>query len=279
MAVKSFLPTTKTLRFKTVADFSVLTKKQPEKSLLAPLRRKGGRNATGGLTCRHHGGGHKKMYRIIDFTRKKLNVPAKVTAIEYDPNRNCYIALLVYADGEKAYILAPNTLAVGEEIVAGPESAVKIGNAMPLGNVPVGTDVHSVEIKEGFGAKIARSAGAYCTLMAKEGNMVQLRMPSGEIRLLPRGCYAVIGKIGNLDFENIVIGSAGRSRWLGIRPSVRGMAMNPVDHPNGGGEGRSKSGGGHQHPESPWGLLAKGFKTRKKKKYSNNFIISRRVKK
>jgi len=279
MAVKSFNPVTKTLRFKTVADFSEISKKKPEKSLLRPIKKTGGRNSYGRITSRRRGGGHKKMYRLIDFTRQKRDIPARVSAIEYDPNRNCYIALVVYLDGEKAYIPAALSIKVDDVIVSGEAVPVKPGNAMPLFAVPPGTDVHNVEINPGRGAQIARSAGTFCTVMAKEGDFVHLRLPSGEVRLVRKNCYAVIGQVGNSDHENIILGSAGRSRWLGRRPSVRGMAMNPVDHPNGGGEGRSKSGGGWQHPRSPWGLLAKGQKTRKKKKYSNRLILSRRNKK
>jgi large subunit ribosomal protein L2 len=275
MAVKRFKPVTKTLRYKTVADFSVLTKKAPERSLLRPLRKTGGRNSEGQLTSRHRGGGHKQKYRIVDFVRNKPGIPASVVALEYDPNRTAYLALLCYKDGEKAYVLSPNGLTVGEEIVAGSNVGIKVGNAMPLSEVPAGTDVHNVEFRRGKGGQSARSAGAFCTVMAKEGDMVQLRMPSGEIRLFRGDCYAVIGQVGNLEHENIIIGKAGRSRWMGIRPHVRGMAMNPVDHPMGGGEGRSKSGGGWQHPESPWGLYAKGKKTRHRKKASSRLIIKR----
>jgi large subunit ribosomal protein L2 len=275
MAVKRFRPVTKTLRFKTVADFSELSKKAPEKALLMPLRKTGGRNSEGQLTSRHRGGGHKRKYRIVDFVRNKPGIPARVVALEYDPNRTADLALLLYKDGEKAYMLAPNGLKTGDEIVAGSGVPIKVGNAMPVSEIPAGTDIHNVEFKRGRGGQIARSAGSFCTVMAKEGGMVQLRMPSGEIRLFRGDCWAVIGQVGNLEHENIVIGKAGRSRWLGIRPHVRGMAMNPVDHPMGGGEGRSKSGGGWQHPESPWGLYAKGKKTRHRKKASSRLIIKR----
>ncbi len=275
MAVKRFRPVTKTLRFKTVADFTSLTKKAPEKSLLKPLRKTGGRNSEGQLTSRHRGGGHKQKYRMVDFVRNKPGIPARVVALEYDPIRTANIALLCYKDGQKAYMLAPNGLKTGEEIVAGSNIPIKIGNAMPLSEIPAGTEVHNVEFKHGKGGQIARSAGSFCTVMAKEGGMVQLRMPSGEIRLFRSECYAVIGQVGNLEHENIIIGKAGRSRWMGIRPHVRGMAMNPVDHPMGGGEGRSKSGGGWQHPESPWGLYAKGKKTRHHKKASSRLIVKR----
>ncbi len=275
MAVKKFKPVTKTLRYKTVADFTELTKKAPEKSLLRPLKKSGGRNNQGQLTMRHIGGGHKQKYRIVDFVRCKVGVPATVAALEYDPNRSARLALLHYADGEKTYILAPNGLKVGAKVLSGSNVPVVVGNAMPLMEIPAGTDVHGIELKRGKGAQVARSAGSFCTVMAKENGMVQLKMPSGEIRLFRGECYAVIGQVGNIEHENIVIGKAGRNRWKGIRPHVRGMAMNPVDHPMGGGEGRSKSGGGYQHPESPWGLAAKGKKTRNRKKSSSKFIIKR----
>ncbi|MBL8026298.1 MAG: 50S ribosomal protein L2 [Fibrobacteres bacterium] len=275
MAVKKFKPYTKTMRYKTVADFSELTKKAPERSLLKPLRKSGGRNNQGHLTSRHIGGGHKQKMRIVDFLRNKNGVPAKVTALEYDPNRSARLALLVYNDGEKRYIIAPNGLKVGATLVSGSNVPVEVGNAMPLIEIPAGTDVHGIELRRGKGAQVARSAGSFCTVMAKENGMVQLKMPSGEIRLFRGECFAVIGQVGNIEHENIVVGKAGRTRWKGIRPHVRGMAMNPVDHPMGGGEGRSKSGGGYQHPESPWGLAAKGKKTRNTKKVSSKYIIKR----
>lgn len=275
MAIKKFKPTTPTQRFRTVADFSSLTKKEPEKSLLEPLKKTGGRNNKGRVTSRHRGGGHKRMYRKIDFKRDKLDIPSKVAAIEYDPNRSARIALLHYVDGEKRYILSPNDLKVGDEIVAGQVADIKPGNALPLEKIPLGTSVHNVELTHGRGGQIVRAAGGYAQIMAKEGNYVQLKLPSGEVRAVRKECYATIGQVGNLDHENIVSGKAGRSRWLGFRPHVRGVAMNPVDHPLGGGEGKSSGG---RHPVSPWGQPAKGFKTRKKKP-SDKYVIRKRSKK
>ncbi|RKX50248.1 MAG: 50S ribosomal protein L2, partial [Thermotogae bacterium] len=254
-------------------DFSEITKEEPEKSLTAPLKKTGGRNHHGHITARHRGGGHKRKYRIIDFKRyDKAGVPAKVLAIEYDPNRSARIALLLYADGERRYILAPSGLQVGDTIMSGPDAEIKVGNALPIEKIPVGTVVHNVEFKPGKGGQIARSAGAYCQIMAKEGDYALLRMPSGELRKVHIKCYATIGMVGNEDHKNESFGKAGRTRWLGWRPHVRGVAMNPVDHPHGGGEGRSK---GH-HPTSPWGWPTKGYKTRRGRKPSDKFIVRRR---
>ncbi len=275
MAVKRFRPTTPTLRYKTVASFAEITKTEPEKSLLEPLRKKGGRNNQGRLTVRHRGGGHKRMYRIIDFRRNKHGIPAKVAAIEYDPNRSARIALLFYADGEKRYILAPDKLTVGETLMSGDTAEIKSGNALPLKRIPLGQTIHNIELRRGAGGRLVRSAGGSAQLMAREGRYAHVRLPSGEVRLVDAECYATIGQVGNLEHENIVIGKAGRTRWLGRRPKVRGVAMNPVDHPMGGGE--SKSSGG-RHPCSPWGQPAKGGKTRRKKA-SDRLIVTRRKKK
>ena len=255
-----------------VIDPDVTPDKEPEKSLLEPLPKTGGRNTYGRVTVRFRGGGHKRLYRIIDFKRNKDNIPAKVAAIEYDPNRSANIALLHYADGEKRYILAPLGLKVGDEIMSGEEVEVKVGNCMPLKNIPLGTIVHNIELRPGKGGQMARAAGAFAQVMAKEGGYVHLRLPSGEIRMVHENCRATIGQVGNIDHENVTIGKAGRSRWLGRRPHVRGVAMNPVDHPMGGGEGRTHGG---RHPCSPWGQLAKGLKTRGKKP-SDKFIVRRR---
>ena len=273
MPVKKFRPVTPTLRFKTVSSFDEITKDSPEKSLLEPNKKTGGRNNRGRITSRRRGGGHRRSYRRIDFKRNKSGVPAKVHSIEYDPNRSARIALLHYADGEKRYILAPIGLAVGDSIVSGPEAEIRPGNALPLENIPLGSDVHNVELKPGKGGQMGRSAGAEIQVMAKEGNFATLRLPSGERRLVPLSCYATIGQVGNLEHENVVIGKAGRSRWLGKRPKVRGVAMNPVDHPHGGGEGRASGG---RHPVTPWGQPTKGYKTRKKKNKSDQMIIQRR---
>jgi large subunit ribosomal protein L2 len=274
MGIKKFKPYTPSRRFMTVSDFSEITKTEPEKSLTVGFVRGTGRNNQGRITCRHKGGGHKRRYRIIDFRRNKIGIPAKVAAIEYDPNRSARIALLVYADGEKRYILWPDGLKVGDTVVAGPDAEIKVGNALPLRNIPVGTIVHNVELKPGKGGQLARSAGSFAQLMGKVGDYAQLRLPSGELRLVHLDCMATVGQVGNLDHENIVIGKAGRSRWLGIRPTVRGTAMNPVDHPHGGGEGRTFG----KHPVTPWGQPTKGYKTRRAKKYSDKFIIKRRTK-
>jgi large subunit ribosomal protein L2 len=271
MAVIQLNPRTPGQRFMQIADFSGLTKKEPEKSLLVPVKRSGGRNNLGRMTIRHRGGGHKRRLRIIDFKRTKDGVPAIVAALEYDPNRSANIALLHYADGEKTYILAPEGLAVGTKIESGEKADIKPGNALKLRHIPLGTIVHAIEMKPGAGAKMARSAGGQVQLMAKEGKFALLKLPSGEQRMVQADCRATIGQVGNIEHENISIGKAGRMRWLGQRGHVRGVAMNPVDHPHGGGEGRSKG----NHPQSPWGTPAKGYKTRKKKP-SDQYIVSRR---
>jgi large subunit ribosomal protein L2 len=276
MAIRKLRPMTPATRYYSISTFEEVTKKEPEKALLEPLRKTGGRNNLGRITSRHRGGGHKRQYRLIDFKRDKRGIAGKIAAIEYDPNRAARIALVQYPDGEKRYIIAPEGLKVGVAITAGPEAEVQTGNAMPLRNIPAGTFVHNVELFPGKGGQCGRSAGNSLQLMAKEGDWVTLKMPSGELRKFSAECYATIGMVGNTDHENISLGKAGRSRWLGIRPQTRGMAMNPVDHPMGGGEGRSKSGGGWQHPESPWGKYAKGLKTRKRKNASNKYIVKRR---
>jgi large subunit ribosomal protein L2 len=271
MAVIQLNPRTPGQRFMQVADFSDLTKKEPEKSLLVPVKRSGGRNNKGRMTIRHRGGGHKRRLRVIDFKRIRDGVPATVAALEYDPNRSANIALLHYADGAKAYILAPNGLKPGDKVESGEKADIKPGNALKLRHIPLGTVVHAIEMKPGAGAQLARGAGTSAQLMAKEGNFALLKLPSGEQRMVQAECRATIGQVGNLDHENISIGKAGRSRWLGKRSHVRGVAMNPVDHPHGGGEGRSKG----NHPQSPWGMPTKGYKTRKKKP-SDRYIVSRR---
>lgn len=275
MGIKSYRPTTAGRRGATVSTFEEITKVTPEKTLTEPLKRSGGRNNQGRMTVRHRGGGHKRLYRVIDFKRNKDDVPAKVASIEYDPNRSANIALLHYLDGEKRYILAPQGLKVGNTVVSGSGSDIVVGNALPLVNIPVGTIVHNVELRPGAGGKIVRSAGASAQLMAKEGKYATLRMPSGEMRMVLINCRATIGQVGNVDQENINIGKAGRSRWFGIRPSVRGVAMNPADHPHGGGEGRSPVG---RNPMTPWGKPALGVKTRKRKKASNHLIVKQRKK-
>ncbi|MBN2184617.1 MAG: 50S ribosomal protein L2 [Candidatus Krumholzibacteriota bacterium] len=276
MAIKKYKPTTPTLRFKTVTDYSVLTRKGPEKSLLEPIRSTGGRNNMGRITMRRMGGGHKKRYRRIDFRRDKHGIPAKVVSLEYDPNRSAFISLLNYVDGEKRYILTPHGIKEGDTLVSGPEADIHPGNALPLEKIPTGLYVHNIEMVAGKGGQLVRSAGAYAQLMAKEGNYASLRLPSGEIRMVRKECYATIGQVSNIDHENVSIGKAGRSRWLGNRPKVRGVAMNPVDHPLGGGEGRTSGG---RHPVTPWGKPTKGYKTRKKNKASNKFIVHKRKKK
>ncbi|NOX16928.1 MAG: 50S ribosomal protein L2 [Chlorobi bacterium] len=273
MAIRKLKPNTPGTRFMSIASFEEITKSTPEKSLTAPLKKSGGRNNLGRLTSRHRGGGHKRKYRIIDFKRDKSGVPAKVFSIEYDPNRTSRIALLHYADGEKRYIIAPNGLKVGDNLMSGDGSEIKVGNALKLKDMPLGSFVHNVELKPGKGGQIGRSAGASLQVMAKEGKYAQLKFPSGETRLVLLECMATYGSVGNSEHLNISIGKAGRSRWLGKRPHVRGVAMNPVDHPMGGGEGRSSGGG---HPVSPWGQAAKGLKTRKKKNPSNKYIVKRR---
>ena len=276
MAVKRFRPTTPTLRFKTVASFDEITKTTPEKSLLTPIKRKGGRNNQGRVTMRHRGGGHKRMYRIVDFRRDKRGIPARVAAIEYDPNRSARIALLFYADGEKRYILAPEKLNVNDTVLAGDTAEVKPGNSLPLKKIPLGMTIHNVELRRGAGGKLVRSAGNGAQLMAREGKYAHVRLPSGEVRLVDAECYATLGQVGNIEHESIKLGKAGRSRWLGRRPKVRGVAMNPVDHPMGGGE--SKSSGG-RHPCSPWGKPAKGGNTRRKKASDKMIVTSRKKKK
>ncbi|MCH8031397.1 MAG: 50S ribosomal protein L2 [Bacteroidetes bacterium] len=272
MAIRKLKPVTPAQRQQSVSAFDTITKSKPEKSLLAPLTRKGGRNNTGRITVRHQGGGHKRRYRIIDFKRNKIGIPAKVASIEYDPNRSARIALLVYADGEKRYIVAPDKITVGQTLMNGPDAPPERGNCLPLANIPLGTYVHCIEMIPGKGAQLARSAGTFAQLTAREGKYATLRLPSGEIRMVPVQCMATIGTTSNPDHMNIELGKAGRSRWLGIRPKTRGVAMNPVDHPMGGGEGKASGG----HPKSPWGQPAKGFKTRKKKKASSKFIVRRR---
>ena len=274
MAVKTFKPYSAGRRFMTVASFDEITTDKPEKSLTVRLTKTGGRNQQGKLTVRHRGGGHKRLYRIIDFKRTKDGIPARVATIEYDPNRSARIALLNYADGEKRYILAPNGLKVGDVVESGAEADIKPGNALPLKNIPLGTIIHAVELKIGKGAQLVRSAGTSAQLMAKEGDYALLRMPSGEIRRVHVNCRATIGEVGNLEHENITIGKAGRSRWLGRRPETRGIAMNPNDHPHGGGEGRSPV--GRKSPMTKWGKIAMGKKTRRKKKASNRLIVHRR---
>lgn len=275
MAVKSFKPYSAGRRFMTVASFDEITTDKPEKSLVVRLYQKGGRNQQGRLTVRHQGGGHKRLYRIIDFKRNKDGVPAVVATIEYDPNRSARIALLNYVDGEKRYILAPNGLKVGDKVVSGPEADIKPGNALPLKNIPVGTMLHNIELKIGKGGQLVRSAGTGAQLMAKEGEHALLRLPSGELRKVHVNCKATIGQVGNLEHENITIGKAGRSRWMGVRPANRGVVMNPCDHPHGGGEGRAPV--GRKHPVTPWGKCAMGAKTRRKKA-SDKLIVKRRTK-
>jgi len=275
MAVKRFRPVTPTQRYKTVSSFKDITKKTPEKSLLEPLKKSGGRNNQGRLTVRHRGGGHKRMYRVVDFRRDKREIPAKVASIEYDPNRSARIALLHYSDGEKRYMLAPDKLTVGETVMAGEQAEIKPGNALPLRRIPLGMMVHNIELKRGAGGRLVRSAGGAAQLMAREGKYAHVRLPSGEVRLVDAECFATLGQVGNLDHENVVLGKAGRARWLGRRSKVRGVAMNPVDHPMGGGE--SKSSGG-RHPCSPWGTPSKGAKTRKKRHRSDKMIVTRRRK-
>ncbi len=273
MAIKKYKPTSPGRRFVSVSSFEEITKTKPEKSLLEPLTKSGGRNAAGRITVRHRGGGHKRMYRRIDFKRDKFGIPAKVAAIEYDPNRSARIALLHYVDGEKRYIIAPDGLQVGDTVVSGPEADIKVGNALPLANIPTGMVIHNLELIRGKGGQLVKSAGAGAQLMAKEGDYAHVRLPSGEVRLIRQECMATIGQVGNIEHENITIGKAGRSRWLGIRPSVRGVVMNPVDHPHGGGEGRSSIG---RDPVTPWGKPALGQRTRKKKP-SDRLIIKRRA--
>ncbi|RMD45396.1 MAG: 50S ribosomal protein L2 [Aquificota bacterium] len=275
MGVRKLKPVTNGTRHAILYDFSEITKTEPEKSLLAPLKKKAGRNNQGRITVRHRGGGHKRRYRIIDFKRDKWGVPAKVAAIEYDPNRTARIALLHYLDGEKRYIIWPEGLKVGDTVVAGPDAEIKVGNALPLENIPVGTFVHNIELTPGKGGQLARSAGMSAQILGKQGDYVQVRLPSSEIRLVHKKCMATVGVVGLAEHELVKLGKAGRKRWLGIRPTVRGTAMNPVDHPHGGGEGKTFG----KHPVSPWGQPTKGYKTRRGAKYSDKFIIKRRGKK
>jgi large subunit ribosomal protein L2 len=280
MAIRILKPITPGTRFYSVAAFDEITTDKPYKPLLEPIKKSGGRNNTGRITSRHRGGGHKRMYRKIDFKRNLKDIPAEVLTIEYDPNRSARIALVQYENGEKRYILAPHKLQVGAKIVTSPNAEYKDGNALPLEKIPLGLNVHNIELKPGKGGQMARSAGASCQLVAVESRYATLKMPSGEMRMVPKECYATLGQVSNIDHENVLLGKAGRNRWKGIRPQTRGMAMNPVDHPMGGGEGTSKSGGGRQHPRSPWGKYAKGLKTRKNKKASNKMIVrSRKSKK
>ncbi|MBN2539794.1 MAG: 50S ribosomal protein L2 [Deltaproteobacteria bacterium] len=272
MALKAYKPTSPGRRFQTCSTFEEITKASPEKSLVKALKRTGGRNNLGRMTSRHIGGGHKRKFRVIDFRRDKLDIPAKVAAIEYDPNRSSRIALLNYSDGEKRYILAPLGLEVGDTVVSGEKEDIKTGNTIPLRNIPLGSLIHNLELKMGKGGQLIRSAGSYGQLMAKEGSYAQVRLPSGEVRKILMGCKATIGQIGNIDHENMSIGKAGRTRWLGKRPKVRGVVMNPVDHPMGGGEGKSSGG---RHPCTPWGVPTKGYKTRKNKN-SDKYIVKKR---
>jgi len=276
MGIRGFKPTSPAVRHMTVSTFEDITKKQPEKSLVVSLKKNSGRNNQGKITVRHRGGGYKIKYRIIDFKRNKDNVPAKVAAIEYDPNRSANIALLHYADGAKTYILAPHKIKVGDTIYSGAGNDIKIGNAMPLEAMPTGTVIHNIELKAGKGGQLVRSAGNSAQLMAKEGNYALVRLPSGEMRYVRKECRATIGQVGNIDHENINVGKAGKKRHMGIRPTVRGSVMNPNDHPHGGGEGRAPV--GRPSPMTPWGKPALGYKTRKKNKHSDKYIVSRRKK-
>jgi len=272
MAIKRYSPTSAGRRFMTVSTFEEITREEPEKSLVRPLKKTGGRNNRGRITCRHIGGGHKRRYRVIDFKRDKRGVPARVSSIEYDPNRSSRIALLTYADGEKRYILAPKDLKVGDRIESGPGAEIRPGNSLALAEIPLGTLVHNVELKPGKGGQLARSAGTYVQLLAKEGDYAALRLPSGEVRRVRIECCATVGQVGNEDHENQSVGKAGRTRWMGIRPTVRGVAMNPIDHPHGGGEGRTSGG---RHPVTPWGVPTKGKKTRKNRA-TDQYIVRRR---
>jgi len=276
MPIRKLKPRSPGVRFQTISGFDEVTKSTPEKSLLVAIARKGGRNNHGRITAKRRGGGHRKQYRIIDFKRQKDGIPAKVVGIEYDPNRSARIALLSYSDGEKRYIISPAKLSVGDVLFSGEDADIRIGNCLPLKDIPEGTLIHNVEMRPGKGAQIARSAGGSVQLMAKEGEYVNLKLKSGEVRLIHKNCRATIGTVGNADHENVSIGKAGRVRWMGRRPRVRAVAMNPVDHPMGGGEGRSSGG---RHPCSPWGQSAKGLKTRNVKKISNKFILSRKKRK
>lgn len=274
MAIRLYKAYTPGTRNRTVSTFSEISKDKPEKSLLIKNHRSKGRNNRGVITCRHKGGGHKKRYRLIDFKRNKHNVKGKVASIEYDPNRNARIALLHYEDGEKRYILHPNTLSLGAIVVSGISAPIEVGNALPLSEIPLGTAVHNIELTAGKGGQIVRAAGTYAQIVAKDGDFTTLKLPSSEVRIIRQECYATIGQVGNIDANNITIGKAGRNRWLGKKPTVRGVVMNPVDHPHGGGEGRSPI--GRPHPVTPWGKPALGTKTRSVKKYSNRYILRRR---
>jgi large subunit ribosomal protein L2 len=274
MAIRLYRAYTPGTRNRTVSTFGEITKSYPEKSLVVKHHYCKGHNNQGRITSRHRGGGHKKLYRLIDFKRNKLGVLARVAAIEYDPNRNARIALLYYIDGQKTYILHPRSLAIGSMIISGPDAPIEVGNALPLFAIPLGTAVHNVEITPGKGGQIVRAAGTYAQIVAKDGDYVTLKLPSGEVRIIRKNCYASIGQVGNIDASNITIGKAGRNRWLGKKPRVRGVVMNPVDHPHGGGEGRSPI--GKTHPVTPWGKPALGMKTRNPKKYSNSYILRRR---
>ncbi|OUX37224.1 MAG: 50S ribosomal protein L2 [Kiritimatiellaceae bacterium TMED266] len=275
MPLKSHKPTTPSRRHMVLSDFSEITKSTPERSLLKGQKSKAGRNSAGRISVRHRGGGHKRRYRMIDFKRDKFGIPAKVASIEYDPNRSARIALLHYVDGEKRYIIAPMNLEVGAMLNSGPDAEPSLGNALPLSKIPVGMAIHNIELVVGRGGQLVRSAGASAVLMSQTDEFANVKMPSGEIRLIRTDCMATIGRVGNVEHSNIVMGKAGRKRWLGIRPTVRGVAMNPVDHPMGGGEGRTSGGG---HPKSPWGLLSKGKRTRNKHKQTNQYIVERRKK-
>lgn len=275
MAIKKIKPTSPGRRFQRYSAFSEITSTTPEKRLLKIIKKTGGRNVNGRITCRHHGGGHKRQYRIIDFKRDKIGIPARVASIEYDPNRSARIALLHYIDGEKRYILAPQNLSVDDRIMSGPDADIKPGNTLPLSNIPLGTHIHNIELRTGKGGQIVRSAGTFAQLMAKEDRYALIKLPSGEVRMIFLKCKATIGELGNVEHENISLGKAGRKRWLGRRPRVRGVAMNPVDHPMGGGEGRSSGG---RHPCTPWGIPTKGYRTRRNRK-SDRHIVKRRTKK
>lgn len=274
MAIKSYKPTSAGRRHQTCSAFEEITAVKPEKKLVVSLNKSGGRNNFGRITARHIGGGHKQKYRIIDFARNKRGITARVATIEYDPNRSARIALLNYIDGEKRYILAPLGLSIGDKIIASPEADIKPGNALPLKAIPLGTIIHNIELRLGKGGQLARSAGTYAQLMSKEGKYAQVKLPSGEVRMVLQECYATVGQVGNVDHENVSLGKAGRTRWLGKRPKIRGVAMNPVDHPHGGGEGRTSGG---RHPVTPWGKPTKGYKTRTNKR-SSRFIIKARTK-
>jgi large subunit ribosomal protein L2 len=272
MAIKRYKPTTSTRRWQTGYTFDEITKKKPEESLIVPMKKTGGRNVYGRITTRHIGGGHKQMIRIVDFKRDKRDIPAKVIAIEYDPNRTARLALLEYQDGTRRYIICPDGLKIDTEVMAGENAEVKVGNALPLSHIPLGIPVYNIELKKGKGGQIGRSAGNMAVILAKDGGYAHVRLPSGEVRLIKLDCYATVGQVGNIERDTLSIGKAGRSRWLGIRPSVRGVAMNPVDHPLGGGEGKSSGG---RHPCTPWGKITKGLKTRKTKS-SDKYILKRR---